>query len=143
MSTDLKIAKNPYNEQIMRLSALQKFPLYPQGVTELREALKKHSGTLDRATQVIDKIMGERETCPSPKELVFICGEVIRAAEAVPGGCEICGGGLWITIQRRVKDPSGVEYMADGAARCECSKGQWLRQKDQENAAKRKAGLAV
>lgn len=140
MSTE---RKNPYNEQVMRLSSLGKFPLYPQGVTELREALRRNTATLDRATQVIDKVLNERETCPSPKELVFLAGELMRQVESAPEGCEMCGGHPWITIQKRVKDPSGVEYIAEGSKRCDCSKGHWFQQKDRENAAKRKEGLTV
>ncbi len=135
--------QNPYNDQIMRLSSLQKFPMYPQGITELREALRRGVGTMDRAERVIDRVVGERETCPTPRELTVICEEVIRASEAAPSGCEICNGHPWVSVSRRVIGPDRVPYMADGAKRCDCSKGQWFQSKDRENKQKRDAGLPV
>ena len=142
--------ENPFTEQIMRCSSLQKFPLYPQGVKELRDTLRKHSQTLDRAVRVIDLVMAERDTCPTPKELAAIANEMNRQAESVPGGCEICEGQPWVTVEKLVwefpkgkEGNRGIQYMAAGSERCHCTKGQWFRAKDKENAAKRAAGQPV
>lgn len=142
--------KNPYNEQIMRFSSLPKFPMHPQGVKELRETLRRHTSTLDRATSVVDKLLDDLDRCPTPKELVAASAEVARQVEAVPHGCEICEGQPWVTVQKLVweypqaqGERRGKQYMADGSERCHCSKGQWFREKDRENKKKREAGLPV
>ncbi len=114
--------KNPFNEQIMRCSSLKKFPLYPQGVRELRDTLRKHTRTLDQAVQVIDLVMSEHDTCPSPRELIGLAVDIARQAEAVPTGCELCEGQPWITVRKLVWEfpraaPAnrGIQYTADGS----------------------------
>ncbi len=148
MSTET--TKNPYTEQVMRCSSLPKFPLYPQGVKELRETLRKHTATLDRAVRVMDRVIDKYDRCPTPKELTEVAREVAQEVEAVPQGCELCGGRPWISVEKLVwefpnaeGDRRGKQYMGSGAERCQCAKGQWFRQKDRENDAKRAAGLPV
>ena len=143
MSTDLKVAKNPYNEQIMRCSSLKKFPLYPQGVKELREVLHKRTSNLEQAAQVIDRVMAEMDTCPSPRELTELAAEIVRSAEAAPIGCDICAGQPWISVEKVVTDPAGIRYVTAGSKRCNCAKGQWFQMKDRENKAKRDQGLPI
>ncbi len=140
----MEIAKNPFQEQIMRCSALQRFPLYPEGIKELREALKHSAGnSMERARKVIDALMADRDTCPSPHE-IRAAGEMVRQQEdRAPDGCEICRGQAWVSIQVTRPDINGIMMTFDGAKRCDCTKGQWFRQKDRENDAKRAAGLPV
>ncbi len=147
MSTE---TKNPYTEQVMRCSSLPKFPLYPQGVKELRETLRKHTSTLDRAVSVMDRVIDKYDRCPTPKELTEVAREVAQEVEAVPQGCELCGGRPWVSVEKmQFEFPNahgvvcGKVYAASGAERCMCSKGQWFRQKDRENEAKRANGLPV
>lgn len=136
--------KNPYTEQIMRCSSLQKFPLYPQGVKELKETLRSSAQTPSRAERVIDKVMAERDTCPTPKELRQLAGEVLRAEDAAPTGCEICNGEPWVTVSKQIRDAiTGELETRLGSKRCHCAKGQWFRMKDAENKAKRDAGQPV
>lgn len=70
------------------------------------------------------------------------------------GGCELCEGRPWVSVERTVfefprayhdelRDLRGVAYRASGACRCDCAKGRWLRERDRENDARRAAGQPV
>ncbi len=132
MSTE----KNVWNEQIMRCSALQKFPLYPEGIRELRDTLKKAAQSPSRAERVMDRVLNEREYCPTPKELQQIAADILREEDETPAGCQDCGGTPWVTTQITVIDYYTREPMVrEGARRCFCSRGNWFRSKDAERKA--------
>lgn len=135
---------NPYEEQIMRCSALNKFPLHPQGIKELRDTLRGIAGTTERARKIIDRVMQSNDACPTPHELKAVAAEVRRQEDLAPTGCPICNGEPWVTVEREVIDAlSKLPMKRLGSARCTCSKGQWFRMKDRENQIKREQGLPV
>ncbi len=114
---------NPFTEQIMRLSSLQRFPMYPQGITELRDTLKKSARTPERAKKTVDLLIYDREVCPTPREISDMAYSIAQKEECAPGGCEECRGLPWVQSDR-------------GALRCSCPKGRWLLAKDRERAVK-------
>lgn len=108
---------------------------------EMGRSIERYCGSDEHATRVVENLMVGRFR-PTPGE-IRDASLATPANEPQPEYCSICEGQPWITVQKRAKDPSGVVYMADGAERCRCARGQWLRGKDQENKAKREAGLPV
>lgn len=145
MSSELAGGKaTTHEKQVRRLCSLRfSDKLGEDGIRELRDQLRGIAPKLDFATKVIDRAIQE-DQIPTPVDLARIASVLRKEAEAPsPQGCELCEGLPWITVQQKVRDPSGKIYMADGSERCQCPKGQWFRQKDRENEAKRKAGLPV
>lgn len=141
--------ENPYKAQAMRASGLRNFPLYPEGIKELRDILRG-AGTTERATRIMDRVLATLDFCPTPKELRVLSEQIQREEQQAPTGCMMCGGEQWVMVAKLVwewpKNPpgrQGKQYQAEGSERCTCAKGQWLRDKDRENAAKRAAGQPV
>ena len=120
----MKTEHNVWTEQIMRCSALQKFPLFPEGVKELRDTLQRVAQTPALARKIMDLILDEREYCPTPKEIKEMAEDVKRKEEATPTGCDCCRGNPWV-----------ISAAGDSMRRCECPKGQWFRSKDAERRA--------
>ena len=137
------MTKDLYMEQTMRCSGLMKFPQHPEGIKELRATLRGLAPTVALARQIIDAIMRDRDTCPTPHELTIIGGTIRRAAEQLPEGCDICAGQPWVSIEKVERDINEIEYVWSGARRCTCAKGRWFQMKDRENNALRAAGLPV
>ncbi len=115
---------------------------------ELLRALERNASSDRQATQIVDLLM-EGKFRPVPSE-IRDAAEKVPGKEPLPDGCDICGGEPWVMVERLVYEfpqahPTlrGKQYMASGAARCTCAKGQYFRIKDRENTAKRAAGLPV
>lgn len=129
--------RDAYMEQILRLSTLQGFPSFPEGIKELRTQLRGVAPQPDFARQVIDRAMAERQFSPTPHDLQAIAQALRQEADAVPTGCEICEGRPWITIERTVIDSyTGQPMLRSGSKRCNCAKGRWFQEKDRERKAK-------
>lgn len=103
----------------------------------LGRAIERNCENDTKAQRVVENLM-EGRFRPTAAEIRDMAA-AIPAVEKSPDGCEICGGQPWVSVTKRAVDPSGVEYTTFGAKRCDCAKGQWFRQKDRENEAKRKA----
>ncbi len=113
--------EDPYIEQIMRFSGLQYFPAYPQGVKELRDTLKAVAGSAARAARIVARVLDDRETCPTPKDLKAVAAVIVEAEDSAPGSCSDCKGQPWVMKET-------------GMGRCSCPKGRWLAEKDRERA---------
>jgi hypothetical protein len=114
-----------YDEQVGRLSGLDKYPAIPVGQHELRRALRRISET-DR--KFIERLIGEiidtRTVCPKPLELTEEA-ERLRRPQYKPLGnpaCAVCNGSGWESLTRRVR-PGGHEYEAEFARPCKCRVG--------------------
>ncbi len=130
--------KNPFTEQIMRCSALQYFPVHPEGVKELRDCLRGVAGSEQIAKRIVDAAIAEGPSCPKPSDLMRIARAIKGADEqlTIPAGCKGCSGTGWKIVSRRRFDRiANLEIECEGSERCDCAKGRYLATKDAERAA--------
>ncbi len=155
----MSMSKAKTKMQVSRLVSLpakdkEAFGVEPQQIrNDLGSSLERFCSSDDEAQRVVDWLVFTRDAesrkfRPAPGEIPDAVREVreIEARGSTTGieGCDICDGQPWITITRRIIDP--VTKQAEdrlGSQRCHCDKGQWFRQKDRENNAKREAGQPV
>ena len=90
------------------------------GKRELLRALVESTVDGAHAKVVIDTWLKRSPKRPTPFDLHAIADET-RPEEKLPEGCGACHGDVWIVT-------------AAGAARCDCARGRYLREKDAENA---------
>jgi len=113
-----------YDEQVNRLSCLDKFPLLPAGQKELRRTLRRISES-DRKflERLISRVVDTFTICPKPGELMQQADAMRKPLTEKPLGnpdCEVCHGEGWESFQKWV-EPGGVDpYMADFARPCKC-----------------------
>lgn len=108
----------------------------------LGKAIQRYCKTEEIAAKVVERLM-QGKFRPTVAQITEAAEEISKVELRLPDGCDICAGQGWVSIEKVVTDPSGIQYVAAGAKRCDCAKGQWYRMKDRENAAKRAAGLPV
>ncbi len=119
MKTD---EKNPYGEQVMRCSSLQKFPLYPQGIKELRDTLQVVARTPAEAAQVIDRAM-ERDTCPTPREIRAIANKLFIPESRPPANCSTCDDTGLVRIPGQPL-PTWLAGIRKAYVLCSCEAGE-------------------
>lgn len=119
---------------------------------ELGRALERYSSSDDEAMRAVDWLIFKRPSDtrifrPAAGEIPEAIREVREIADREsksPDGCPECEGQPWVTIEKIVIDyHTGQPMPRSGSRRCFCSRGQWFRAKDKENAAKRAMGQPV
>lgn len=112
-----------YDQQISRLSCLDKFPQIPAGQKELRHTLRRISDTDQKFLErLIGEVVDTHTACPKPLELVALAEKMRRPILKSLGNpdCEVCRGSGWESF-RKLMELGGVEpYMADFARPCKC-----------------------
>jgi hypothetical protein len=112
-----------YDEQVERLSSLDKFPLLPIGQKELRQTLRRISDSDRKFIQrLIDELIDTRTVCPKPSDLLAQAAKMRQPQQRSLGNpdCELCHGSGWESVHRAV-NPAGLgAYQADVARPCAC-----------------------
>jgi hypothetical protein len=115
-----------YDEQVERLSGLDKYPLVPTGQKELRQTLRRISETDRRFIErVISEVVDTRTVCPKPSEIMQYAARLRQPSRKSLGNpdCEVCHGSGWESFVKRVNAAGGHEYDADFARPCRCRAG--------------------
>lgn len=124
-----------------QISRLKSKPFFDtkgrEGVAELISTLHRYGHS--RARQIIDEALLRRwgqdgsDSAPSPSDIWGLSkmdSRDFQSAEPeeskLPSGCLKCGGSDWVIVSRG---------MYEGAARCDCERGQYLAARDRERRA--------
>jgi hypothetical protein len=83
----------------------------------LAERLHRLARNHQHASRMIDTWLERETVAPKIPDLVRLANDVRAESETLPDGCEVCGGEAWVVDDR-------------GARRCNCARGQSLRQAD-------------
>ena len=117
------LADSIYDEEVERLSGLQKFPALPRARQELCHALRRISESDGNFLhRLISDVVDTHSSCPTPAELIQMAGAKRHRKQTSVGkpDCELCQGAGFITKIHTVR-PLGMEpYEAEFAAVCTC-----------------------
>jgi hypothetical protein len=121
------LADAVYEEEIIRLSGLKKFPELPSAQQELRRALRRISAT-DEAFlhRLITDVVDSEMVCPTPAELIQRAGAIRHRGQGTVGraDCPHCQGSGFVSTTRTVTLPGMLPYDSAFAALCVCRGGK-------------------
>src|SRR5450631_1142745 len=91
---------------------------------EIGRALEKWTGSDEHAKILVQSLIDTSKFRPTPAE-INERSQQTPAHVDLPDSCDICQGGLYITVQKTLIDTYTRQPMLrEGSQRCTCSRGQ-------------------
>jgi hypothetical protein len=115
-----------YDDQIERLSCLDKYPALPMAQKELRQTLRRISDTDAKFLQrLIGDVIDTHTVCPKPMDLIQVAERMRRPTMRSLGNpdCQVCNGSGWESFTKMVKIGNMQPYEANVSRPCKCRAG--------------------
>lgn len=129
----MPIAKTAAIAQLKRMNGLNFKPMEDAAIAEITGTLAQVANSSDDAEEIVSIWLRENVDYPKPAQLIETARRMVenRRANGAPAGCEACQ----YTGYRPIEEAQAGTVLTHvrGVEFCACSRGQWRKQKWQEN----------